>query len=155
MAFPRIEDAADRAFREEALQRIEETRGLWTSFVATRPLHLVGAPNGLPAFEGTVENTRVSVTAAGSIELGFRTRAVTDAKIAMRGWVAVAPPGEWDELVSQLPPRARVQGRRDQPRVGRRRAELRHPRRRARRARLPRGAGRRALAVPLSVAETS
>ena len=102
MAILGIENADERAFRQEALQRIEETRVLWTSFVATRPLRLVDAANGLPAFEGTVENTKVSISAVGSVEHGFHTRAVADAKIAMRGWVAVAPPGEWDDLVSQL-----------------------------------------------------
>jgi hypothetical protein len=102
MAFLRIEDANDRLFRQEALQRIRETRVLWASFVATRSLHLVDTTNGLPAFEGAVESTRVSVSAVGSVEDGFHTRAVADAKIAMRGWVTVAPPGEWDDLVSQV-----------------------------------------------------
>lgn len=102
MAFLRIENEDERAFREEALRRIEETRGLWRSFVATRPLHLVDTPNGLPAFEGTVENTKVSITAVGSVEEGFHTRALAEAKIAMRGWVVAGPPGEWDELVAQL-----------------------------------------------------
>ena len=52
MAFPLIENDDERAFRREALARIEETRALWLSFVATRRLQLVDAPNGLPAFAG-------------------------------------------------------------------------------------------------------
>jgi hypothetical protein len=97
-----IENNDERLFREEALQRVAESRVLWASFVATRPLRLVQAENGLPALAGTVQNTRVSVSAVGSVDNGFHTRAVADAKIAMRGWVAVRPPGEWDELVAQL-----------------------------------------------------
>ena len=102
MAFLRLENADERAFRREALERIEETRVLWRSFVATRRLRLFDAPNGLPALEGTLESTKISIAAVGSVEHGFHTRAVAEAKIAMRGWVAVGPPGEWDELVSQL-----------------------------------------------------
>ncbi len=36
------------------------------------------------------------------MEHGFHTRAVADAKIAMRGWVILGPPGEWDDLLAQL-----------------------------------------------------
>jgi hypothetical protein len=102
MAFPLIENADEQAFRREALARIEETRALWRSFVATRRLRLVDAPNGLPAFEGMVESTKVCVAAVGSVEHGFHTRAVADAKIPMRGRVAVKPPGDWDDLVAKL-----------------------------------------------------
>lgn len=102
MAFPLLENSDEQAFRREALARIEETRVLWRSFVATRALRLVDIPSGLPAFEGTVESTKVSIAAAGSVEHGFHTRAVADAKIAMRGRVVVRPPGDWDELVAKL-----------------------------------------------------
>jgi hypothetical protein len=102
VSFLLIENANEQEFRREALARIDETRVLWQSFVATRALRLVQAPNGLPAFEGTVESTKVSIAAVGSVERGFHTRAVADAKIAMRGRVAVKPPGDWDELIAQL-----------------------------------------------------
>lgn len=102
MSYLRGEADARRAFREEALRRLEETRVLWSEFVATRKLRIVDTPSGLPAFEGAVQGTPVAVSAVGSIDLGFHTRAVADAKIAMRGWVAVGPPGDWDELVAQL-----------------------------------------------------
>jgi hypothetical protein len=95
-------DSVEEAFRREALRLVEESGALWTSFAATRRLRMVRGARGLPAFEGNIENTNVSITAVGSVEEGFRTRAVADAKIAMPGWVVVAPPGEWDELVGQL-----------------------------------------------------
>lgn len=102
MAFPLIENADERAFRREASARIQETRALWQSFVATRRLQLVDAPSGLPAFAGAVESTKVSIAAVGSVEHGFHTRAWAHAKIPMRGRVAVRPPGDWDDLVAQL-----------------------------------------------------
>jgi hypothetical protein len=102
VSFLLIENASEREFRREALARIEETRVFWHSFVATRALRLVVAANGLPAFEGTVEGTKVSIAGVGSVEHGFHTRAVADAKIAMRGRVVVRPPGDWDELVAKL-----------------------------------------------------
>ena len=102
MGFLPIENSDEQAFRREALARIEETRVLWQSFVATRRLRLVNGPNGLPALEGTAESTKVTIAAVGSVEHGFHTRAVADATIPMRGRVLVRPPGDWDELVATL-----------------------------------------------------
>jgi hypothetical protein len=102
MSFIRGEDDAIRGFRLEAERLIEETRVLWHTFVSTRPLRIVETPSRLPAFEGAVQNTPVSVSAVGSVDLGFHTRALADAKIPLRGSVQVGPPGDWDELVSQL-----------------------------------------------------
>lgn len=97
------EDESQAAFRREALARVEETRAVWESYAQRRNLRFVASSfGGMPAFEGRLESTDVQVAAVGSVELGFRTRATTEAKSALRGSVYVGPPGEWDEIVKLL-----------------------------------------------------
>ncbi len=103
MAYFRLGELEARAaFRREALRRIEEARVIWEAFAATRRLRLVDVARGLPAFEGVVQGTNIAVSAVGSVEVGFQTRAIAEARVPMRGTVKVARPGDWEALVAHL-----------------------------------------------------
>jgi hypothetical protein len=105
MSFIRGEDEAELAFRREAMRRLEEARVIWNGFAELRKLRSTVGAEGLPVLEGRIASTDVTVAAIGSVEDGFRTRATAEAKIALRGKVEVAPPGEWSELVAHVKPR--------------------------------------------------
>ncbi len=103
--FLSTEPALREAFRQDVARRLEEARALWAVYGAERKLRWVATANGLPGFEGAAAGVLVAVSAVGSIDRGFQTRASTDAKVAMRGRVEVVPAGDWDALVGRLMPR--------------------------------------------------
>jgi hypothetical protein len=82
----------------------EQSRALWSVYASERKLRSLAGASGLPAFEGNVKGAAIVVSAVGSVELGFRTRATTTANVAMRGSVEVSPAGEWAALVRHLIP---------------------------------------------------
>ena len=102
MSLLRTETEAREQFRLDAARRVEEAHGIWAAFAQSRSLPFVVVESGLPAFAGYVEGTEVAVNAVGSVDLGFRTRSIAAAKIPLRGKVKVAPPGDWDEIVSHV-----------------------------------------------------
>jgi hypothetical protein len=97
-----LERAARAQYEAAVRERLVETTGIWRAFAEERKFRYVEVTSGLPAFEASIEGTLVAVSGVGSMDLGFHTRVIADAKYPLHGKVKVAPPGDWDDLIAHV-----------------------------------------------------
>jgi hypothetical protein len=98
---------ARAAFRRMVAERLEEARGIWEAYAESRRLRFVRGAAALPRLEGRIANTDVTVAAVGSNDLGYRTLATAEAKVALGGTLRIRPigPSLLDELAGLVRPR--------------------------------------------------
>ena len=95
----------ERRFAALCVQRVQEACSLWKAYADLRRVQM--APHGtagLPMLRGRIESTTVTIRAVGSPQLGYRTLATAEAKLALRGKLRLSPRGVgvWDDFTALL-----------------------------------------------------
>jgi len=93
------------AYARSCADRVAECVVLWRELAARRSLTLAVGPGGLPKLEGRFEAIRVTIEGQGSPDLGYRTSARAEAKVAFAGRLRVRPPTWLDDALNGVRPR--------------------------------------------------